>query len=219
MLEAAIFDLDGVIIDSEPLWREAEIKVFKSVGIELNSELCRQTTGLDIQSTIQHWYNHFPWENKSLFQVYKELMEEIQPCYEEYAELTDGFLDVLQFFKDAGITVALASSTPLKMITTVLKRFHLFEFFKIIHSSENDEFGKPHPAVYIKTAKKLNILSTRCLAFEDSFNGAIAAKAANMKVVVVPDNHNINNTRFDFADLKLETLKDFKPRHFEQLNA
>ena len=218
MLEAAIFDLDGVIIESEPLWKEAEIKVFKSVGIDLNPELCRQTTGLDMQSTIQYWYNHSPWENKSRFQVYKELMEEMRPCYEENAELTEGFLDVLQFFKDANITVAVASSTPLKMITAVLKRFHLFEFFKIIHSSENEEFGKPHPAVYIETAKKLNIPPARCLAFEDSFNGAIAAKAANMKVVVVPETHRTDSTRFDFADLKLESLKDFKPRHFEDLN-
>ncbi|MBN2481329.1 MAG: hexitol phosphatase HxpB [Bacteroidales bacterium] len=218
MLESVIFDLDGIIIDSEALWRDAEIKVFKSVGIDLSPELCRQTTGLDMQATIQYWYNHFPWENKSLFQVYKELMEIIQPAYEEDAELMEGFLDVLQFFKDSGITAAIASSTPLKLIMAALKKFHLFDFFKIIHSSENDEFCKPHPSVYIQTARKLNIPALHCLAFEDSFNGAIAAKAACMKVVVIPDSHNINSTRFDFADLKLESLKDFKPRHFEQLN-
>lgn len=218
MLEAVIFDLDGIIVDTEPFWKEAEMKVFKSVGIELNPELCSQTTGLDIQSTIQYWYERYPWKNKSKFQLYKEILEEVQSCYEEKAELADGFLDVLQFFKETGITVAVASSTPLKMITVVLKRFHLFEFFKIIHSSENDAYGKPHPAVFMQTAKKLNIPSSRCLVFEDSLNGAIAAKSACMKVAVVPDSHNIKNTRFDFADLKLESLKDFKPRHFEQLN-
>ena len=153
-----------------------------------------------------------------MFQVYKELMEEIQPCYDEQAELKDGFLDVLQFFKDSGTTLAVASSTPIKLIMLALKRFHLFDFFKIIHSSENEEYGKPHPAVYINTAKKLNIPPVQCLAFEDSLNGAIAAKAACMKVVVVPENFEPDNRRLHFADLVIPSLRDFKSRHFEQFN-
>ncbi|MBN1159104.1 MAG: hexitol phosphatase HxpB [Bacteroidales bacterium] len=219
MLEAVIFDMDGIIIDSEPLWREAEIRIFRSVGIELNPDLCRQTTGLDTQATIQYWYNLFPWKNKSLFQVLKELLEAMQTAYEEDAKLMEGFLDVLQFFKDAGVTTAIASSTPLKLITLALKKFHLLELFKIIHSSENEEFCKPHPAVYIQTSRKLNIPPDHCLVFEDSFNGAIAAKAARMKVMVIPDSHAVNSSRFDFADLRLESLKDFRPHHFEQLNS
>jgi HAD superfamily hydrolase (TIGR01509 family) len=218
MIEAVIFDLDGIIIDSEPIWKEVEYRVFQTVGIELTPEMALQTTGFDIQSTIQYWHSHFPWKNKSMFQVYKEMMEEIQPCYETDAELKDGFLDVLQFFRDENITMAIASSTPLKLITMVLKRFHLFEFFKIIHSSENDESGKPHPAVYLNTAKKLGVHPFHCLAFEDSFHGAIAARAACMKVVVVPDNADADNARFGFADIILASLKDFKPRHFEWLN-
>lgn len=218
MIKAVIFDLDGIIIDSEPLWKQAEYRIFQSVGIDLTPEMSRQTTGFDSQSTIQYWYERFPWKNKSLFRVYKELMEEIQPCYEADAEPKEGFLDVLQYFKDDGLTLAIASSTPLKLITMALKRFHLFDFFRIVHSSENDEYGKPHPAVYLNTAKKLNIHPLRCLAFEDSFHGAIAAKAASMKVVVVPEESEASSERFGFADLKLASLKDFKPRHFELLN-
>lgn len=218
MIEAAIFDLDGIIIDSEPLWKKAEINVFKTVGIDLDVDKCAQTTGLDMQGTIQYWYDKYPWNNKSLFQVYKDLMEEFWPYLEKEAELKDGFLDVLQYFKEAEINLAVASSSPLKMITFILKKFHLFDFFRIVNSSENEELGKPHPIVYLKTARKLNVTSSRCLVFEDSFNGVIAAKAAQMKVVAVPDEDEYAGTRFDFADLKLPSLKEFKPRHFEQLN-
>jgi sugar-phosphatase len=218
MIKAIIFDFDGIIIDSEPLWVEAEMAVFKSVGVELSPIMCRQTTGLNTQDTIQYWFNVYRWTGKSTFQVYKEIMETMQNLILERADLKEGFLDVLQLFVDKKIPVSVASSSPLKLITTALKKFHLFEFFKVISSAENEEHGKPHPALYLGAARKLGIDPVNCLAFEDSFNGAISAKAARMKLVTVPDSHDFQSTRFDFADLKIATLKDFKEKNFEQLN-
>ena len=218
MVKAVIFDFDGIIIESEPLWVEAEIGVFKSIGIDLTPEMCRQTTGLNTQDTLQYWYSVYHWTNKSIIQLYKEIMEAMQVLILERADLKDGYLDVLQLFVEKKLPLAVASSSPLKLITTALKKFHLFEFFKIISSAENEEYGKPHPALYLGAAKKLGIDPVNCLAFEDSFNGAISAKAARMKLVAVPDGHDYNSTRFDFADLKLATLKDFKIKHFEHLN-
>jgi sugar-phosphatase len=219
MIKAIIFDFDGIIIDSEPLWVEAEMNIFKSVGVELTPELCRKTTGLNSHDTIQYWYNVYRWTGKSVFQVYKEIMESMQTLIFERADLKDGFLDVLQLFVDKKLPVAVASSSPLKLITTALKKFHLFDYFKIISSAENEELGKPHPALYLGAARKLGIEPVNCLAFEDSFNGAISAKAARMKLVTVPDSHDFSSTRFDFADLKIASLKDFKEKHFEQLNS
>jgi HAD superfamily hydrolase (TIGR01509 family) len=218
MIKAIIFDFDGIIVDSEPLWVEAELAVFKSVGVELSPLMCRQTTGLNTQDTIQYWYNVHKWTDKSTFQVYKEIMESMQSLILERADLKDGFLDVLQLFVDKKIPVAVASSSPLKLITTALKKFHLFEFFKIISSAENEEHGKPHPALYLGAARKLGVDPGNCLAFEDSFNGAISAKAARMKLVTVPDMHDFQSTRFDFADLKIASLRDFDENKFEQLN-
>ncbi len=219
MIKAIIFDFDGIIINSEPLWVEAEKNIFKSVGVDLTPEMCRQTTGLGTQDTIQYWYNTYRWTGKSSFQLYKEIMESMQSLILERADLQEGYLDVLQFFVDRKLPVAVASSSPLKLITTALKKFHLFEFFKIISSAENEEFGKPHPALYLGAARKLGIEPVSCLAFEDSFNGAISAKAARMKLIAVPDSHDSQTTRFDFADLKLNSLKDFKEKHFEHLNS
>jgi mannitol-1-/sugar-/sorbitol-6-/2-deoxyglucose-6-phosphatase len=219
MIKAVIFDFDGIIIDSEPLWVEAEIGVFKTLGISLTPEMCRQTTGLNTQDTLVYWHNIYHWTNKSIFQVYKEIMEAMQVLILEKADLKEGYLDVLQLFVDKKLPVAVASSSPLKLITTALKKFHLFEFFKIISSAENEEHGKPHPALYLGAARKLGLDPLNCLAFEDSFNGAISAKAARMKLVTVPDIHDFPSTRFDFADLKLASLKDFKEKHFEYLNS
>ena len=219
MIKAVIFDFDGIIIESEPLWVEAEIAVFKTVGVVLTPERCRQTTGLNTQDTLQYWYNIYPWTGKSKFQLYKEILEAMEILIIDRVDLKDGFLDVLQLFVDMKMPLAVASASPLKLITTALKKFHLFEYFKIVNSGEKEEFGKPHPALYMGAAGKLGIDPVNCLAFEDSFNGAISAKAARMKLVAVPDKYDFKSTRFDFADLKIASLKDFKRKQFEDLNA
>jgi HAD superfamily hydrolase (TIGR01509 family) len=219
MIKAIIFDFDGIIVESEPLWIKAEMKAFETVGIKLTHEMCRQTTGLNTQATIQYWYSAYPWTNKSLFQLYKEIMEEMQTLLLEKVVLKEGFLNILQFFVEKNLPIAVASSSPLKLITTALKKFHLFDFFKIIRSAENEEHGKPHPALYLGAADKLGIEPMYCLAFEDSFQGAIAAKSARMKLITVPDPEDFMTTRFDFSDLKLASLKDFKPNHFEYINS
>jgi len=219
MIKAVIFDFDGIIVNSEPLWEKAEARVLKTVGIELDPEVHRKTAGLDTQDTINYMYRLYRWTDKSTFQVYKEIMEEMQLLLDNEVDIMDGFLDVLQFFVDARLPLAVASASPLKLITTGLKKFHLFDYFKIVNSSENAEAGKPHPVLFLNTAKKLGINAEDCLVLEDSFNGAIAAKAARMKLLVVPEKFNAKSTRFDFADLKLTSLKDFKKSHFEHLNS
>jgi len=219
MIKAVIFDFDGIIVESEPLWMEAEIGVFKSVGVHLNPDLCRQTTGLNTHDSIQYWYNIYQWTSKSRFQLYNEIMEAMHDLILERVELKEGFLDVLQLFIDKEMPLAVASASPHKLITTALEKFRLPDYFKIISSGDNEEVGKPHPALYLGAARKLGIEPVHCLAFEDSFNGAISAKAARMKLVAVPDKHDYESTRFDFADLKIASLKDFNNKHFEQLHS
>jgi len=219
MLKAVIFDFDGIIIDSEPLWVETEKRVFKTVGVNLTDEMCSETTGLDTHSTIKYWHKRFPWDNKSRFQVYKEIMQEIDTLMEESATPREGILDLLQLFVDRKMIIAVASSSPAKMIINVLKKYHIFEFFKIINSSENEQYGKPHPAVYLNTALKLGVSPEECLAFEDSLNGAISAKAARMQVVAVPCENCSNPGRFDFADLRLSSLSEFNIEHLDRMSS
>jgi HAD superfamily hydrolase (TIGR01509 family) len=209
MINAAIFDLDGVLIDSEPLWKEAEKKIFKTVGITLTTAMCRQTTGLDCIDTVKHWYDYKPWKDKKPEKLRDEIYSEFINLIKSKGRLKKDVEKVLKILKKKNITVAIASSSPLIIIKTVLHTFKLINEFSVIHSSELEKSGKPHPAVYISTAKLLNINPDKCLAFEDSFYGALSAKSARMKVVALLEKEDYNNTKFDFVDLKLSSFKEF----------
>ena len=218
MIDGVIFDLDGVIIDSEPLWKISEKKVFKTVGIELTTDMCNQTTGLDNMSTVRRWYAYKPWKNKSLEQVAAEILDEVTMLLHQKGEAKEGVERILNFFNDLKIPLAVASSSEMKIIQTALEKIKFKDKFAAIHSSEYEEFGKPHPAVYISTARLLNTNPEHCLAFEDSFYGALAAKSARMKVVAVLDRKDYLSSRFDFTDLKIEKLDSFGINQFENLN-
>lgn len=218
MIDGVIFDLDGVIIDSEPFWKIAEKKVFKTVGIELTTEMCNQTTGLDKMSTVMHWYSFKPWKNKSPEQVASEVIDEVMMLIYQKGEAKKGVKKVIDFFNELHLPLAVASSSEMKMIDAVLEKIKFKDKFAAIHSSEYEEFGKPHPAVYISAARMLQIKPEHCLAFEDSFYGALAAKSARMKVVAVLDRKDYLSSRFDFTDLKIEKLESFGINEFESLN-
>jgi sugar-phosphatase len=218
MISAVIFDLDGIIIESEPLWKEVEKKVFAGIGLNLTTEMCRRTVGLDTNDTIKFWYTERPWNGKSIEQLYGEIIQGMRDTMQEKVELKEGFLITLQMIKRKSIPVAVATSSPRVLIETALNKFNILGEFDVLNSSEKEEYGKPHPGVYLTTAQKLQTDPRNCLAFEDSFNGAIAAKAARMKVVTVPDPADFNDRRFDFSDLKLSSLLEFTEEKFDLLN-
>jgi beta-phosphoglucomutase-like phosphatase (HAD superfamily) len=218
MIKGVVFDLDGVIIDSEPLWKIAEKKVFKTVGIELTTEMCRRTTGLDNISTVKYWNAFRPWKNKALEQVACEISDEIKSLILQLGKPKKGVTKIIEFFSNLNIPIALASSSDMKIIDAALEKIKLKDKFAAIHSSEFEEFGKPHPAVYISAARLLQVKPENCLAFEDSFFGALAAKSAMMKVVTVLEREDYTGSRFDFTDLKIKSLDSFGMHEFEILN-
>jgi sugar-phosphatase len=218
MIEAVIFDLDGIIIESEPLWKETEKKVFAGVGLSLTTEMCRRTIGLDTYDTIRFWYSEMPWKEKDFTRLYKEIIETMRTTMQEKVQLKEGFLETLRMLKGKSIPIAVATSSPPVLIETALNKFGILEEFDVLNSSVKEEYGKPHPGVYLTTARKLHTDPRNCLAFEDSFNGAIAAKAARMKVVTVPDPSDFQDKRFDFSDLKLSSLLEFSEEKFRHLN-
>jgi mannitol-1-/sugar-/sorbitol-6-/2-deoxyglucose-6-phosphatase len=219
MIHAVIFDMDGVLLDSEPFWQEAEMEIFATVGIHLTREQCIETTGLPVTDVVQYRYAQHPWNHKSLKEVSNQILDNVELRVRLHAIPLDGAIDVLDFFNHRQMRTALASSSPMRLIKTVLEKFSLKNTFDIIHSAEQEEFGKPHPAVFLTTAKRLKVSPTHCLVIEDSFNGLIAAKAARMKTIVVPMNTQWHETRFDIADLKLESLTGFSQDKWNYLAA
>jgi sugar-phosphatase len=219
MIEAVIFDMDGVLLDSEPFWQDAEMEIFATVGIHLTREQCIETMGLPVIDVVQYRYSQNPWNQKSQRDVSNEILEGVELRVRKYAVPLDGVIELLNFFKHRRIATALASSSAMRLIQTVLEKFSLEHTFDVVHSAEQEDYGKPHPAVFLTTAKRLNVSPTHCLVVEDSFNGLIAAKAARMKTMIVPMKTQWHESRFDIADLKLKSLTGFSEDQWNNLNA
>jgi sugar-phosphatase len=149
--------------------------------------------------------------------VQEEILNGVIRRVQEHGTLLDGVINILQFFVSHHLPLALASSSPLRLIDTVLEKVALHNVFSVVHSAEHEPYGKPHPAVFLSTAEKLGIAPQRCLVIEDSFNGLIAAKAARMKTLVVPMAQQ-HEMRFDIADLKLKSFAEFSQEHWQRLN-
>ncbi len=216
MINTVIFDMDGLLIDSEPLWGVAMREVFATVGVELSAELTSLTTGLRTVEVVDYWHDHFKWNNKSKEQVTAEIIDAVTAKIVAQGAVMDGLHYILEYFRGKDYKLGLASSSPMRLIQAAINHFDIHPYFHAVSSAEFESHGKPHPAVYLACAKALNSNPLNCLAFEDSVTGMIAGKAARMKVVVVPEAHNRNDKRYALADLKLDSLREFTDAHLAQ---
>jgi sugar-phosphatase len=121
---------------------------------------------------------------------------------------------VLEFLYGNGIPLAIASSSRMNFIKTIVKNHGLEEFFQLLWSVENEPVGKPHPGIFLSVAARMNVDPQKCVVFEDSVNGMLSAKAANMKVVAFLSDGNSEDTKYDIADMKLESFHNFGPREY-----
>ena len=120
-----------------------------------------------------------------------------------------GVRDVLEFSRNKGLKIGLATNAPKRLIPAVLKKINIFDYFHALSSSEDEKSGKSHPDVYLKTARKLNIIPAECVAIEDSFSSALSTQKAGMKTVVVASNPRFQDKTLDIFDLKINRLSEF----------
>jgi HAD superfamily hydrolase (TIGR01509 family) len=217
MIKAVIFDMDGLLIDSEPLWQEAEIAEFTKVGVPLTREMCHQTIGFRVNEVVDYWHARYPWKLEGKEDIEKKIIKNVIGLIQAKGQPKDGVHHILQFVKNQNVKVALASSSFYEIIDAVLEKFHIKDNFEIIYSAEDEKYGKPHPAIYITTAEKLMVMPQECLAIEDSFNGVLSAKAAKMKCIAVPDSSMKYNEKLIIADLELRSLTDLNEEKWEIL--
>lgn len=204
--------MDGVLIDSEPMWREVEISIFRDLGLELTEQMAAQTMGWRINEVVEHWYGHRPWSGRTREEVADAIVEGVVRAVHDKGALKDGAVEAIDFFGRAGMRLAIASSSFYRVIEAVLATGGLADRFDVVHSAEEETKGKPDPAVYLSAASKLGVEPGRCLAFEDAPNGVVAAKAAGMVCVAVPDAEARGDDRFGTADLVLHSLRDVDER-------
>jgi HAD superfamily hydrolase (TIGR01509 family) len=212
-LKAAIFDMDGLLLDSEPLWKEAEVAVFKSVGVPLTEELCRETVGVRLDGVVRHWYRRYPWQDEPLDSVEARVLAAVSRLIEERGRLMPGVSETIEALRAENYALAVASSSPMQLMRTALEKLEIIDFFSVLHSAEFEERGKPDPAVYRSAIAQLGVDPEHCIAFEDSVIGVRAAKGAGARVIAVPDPADISNPGFATADVVLASLTDFSLKH------
>ena len=207
--KAVIFDMDGVLIDSEPLWKIAMEEVFISIGCPLTRKDFQKTVGLRLDEVIEYWYAHTGWDNTSPKEVENRIVQRMIELLKEYGEPLSGVVDTLKHLKSKNFKIGLATSSYEVLINTVLDTLLIRDYFDFTHSAEKESYGKPHPAVYLSVAKKFNIHPKDCLVIEDSLNGIISGKAARMKVVCIPEKSHSLEPKLSLADYQFEDMSLF----------
>lgn len=209
MVNTLIFDMDGLLVDSEPWWKVAEKEVFGAKGLQLNDELLRQVMGFRLNEVVAHWYHYQPWPNPNFEDTENQIIECMVGLLNQHATALVGVKESLEFARTKGYKIGLASSSAMRLIEVVVDKLDIREYFHLLLSAETVEYGKPHPAIFIKAASLLESHERNCLVLEDSINGVIAAKAARMLCVAVPEPEKFSDPRFGIADFKLKDLTLF----------
>lgn len=217
-LEAAIFDMDGLLIDTEPIWRRSEIEVFGELGLHLTEEQCMETMGVRVAEVVELWYSRYPWDGPSCQEVTRQIYSSVIEHVLSEGEPLPGVLYTLRTVRDRGLLCAIASSSSEILIRAVIQKLNIGEFIQTICSADDEAEGKPHPAVYLTAARRLGVPPDRCVAFEDSPNGVQSAKAAGMLCIVVPDPYLAGDPRMERADLRLESLEEFSSQTLDSLS-
>ncbi|MBL7701155.1 MAG: hexitol phosphatase HxpB [Ferruginibacter sp.] len=208
-LNTVIFDMDGLLIDSEPLWKEAAEALFLRYGKQLTAEEYLTTTGLRTKEFLEHWFSYFNLPEKDIANAETIIVNEVIRLVQQKGRPMPGVEYIFNFFRERNFKIGLASSSPIELIDLVVELLGIKNHLQAISSAAGLAYGKPHPEVYLICAGKLNAMPSTCVCFEDSFNGMVAAKAAKMKCVVVPSLHDSKKPGWAAADLKISTLTNF----------
>ncbi|MFN4247867.1 MAG: hexitol phosphatase HxpB [Flavipsychrobacter sp.] len=209
MINTVIFDMDGLLFDTEPLWGISMLQVAEKHGIPITRERFKDTRGFHIYEVTEFWSVKYPWQGKSSQDVAEEILDDIIALTIKQGAMMPGVQQALDMLKANGFKTGLASSSPIRMINALVEHFGIKDYFDCISSADEVELGKPHPAVFLHCAKQLGATAFQSLVLEDSINGIVAGKAARMKVIAIPEAAHYEDPRFSLADAKLQSLEQF----------
>lgn len=216
-LNTVIFDMDGLLIDSEPCWQEAGMETLLQFNVTLSPVQYHHTTGLRTREWLDYWFGHFGIGKERIPAAEAALHQHVIEKIKSQASPLPGVHEIIAFFKARDFRVGLATSSPLALVNVVVEKLGIAGDFEAVASAEHLPYGKPHPQVYMDCAASLAVSPLQCLAFEDSFNGVIAAKAARMTCAAIPVKDQAHLPKWGAADLKLGSLLDFTDEHLASL--
>lgn len=218
MIETVIFDMDGVIVDTEPVHHEAYIQHFAALNIEVSPELYASFTGNSTKNIYEKLKQRFQLQEEVpvLVETKRNLFNDAFDQKEDLF-LLDGVLDLIQELHHNGMQLVLGSSSAKVTIDRIFNRFDLHRYFTHIVSGEDFPNSKPHPAIFQHAAQLAGTHPERCIVIEDSTNGILAAKAAGIYCVgyqsansKLQDYSTANKVIGHFRELNYHTIRNIK---------
>lgn len=206
-MRAFIFDMDGVIINSQPIHYKVDSKILKKIGIKLSKEYMEGLAGMTNPEILKFLKKKFKFKENIQDIIDLEVKTKIKILEDEDYKPIDGITDLVDNLRSNNILIAVASSSPRKFIEAVLTRFKIIDKFNEIICGEEVPKGKPEPDIYLKTAKELGVKVEDCVVLEDSTNGIAAAKAAGMKCIGFA-NKDSGNQDYSKADIVVKSIRE-----------
>ncbi len=211
-VRAVVLDMDGLLIDTEPVWRAAEKEVFGELGIHLGEADMLATMGRQIVELVDYWRHRRPWPGAERGEpsdqiIAERIIDRMVAHVSSQGEPMPGVVEAIALIRRLGLQAAIASSSPHRLIEAVCVRLGL-EWIEVRCSADDEQRGKPAGDVYLTAARRLGVRPAACLAIEDSPNGVLAARAAGMRCVAVPDRNLAGDPRYREADLVLGSLRE-----------
>jgi HAD superfamily hydrolase (TIGR01509 family) len=208
-VEAVIFDLDGTLVDSMWIWKQIDIDYLGKWGIELPDDLQKTIEGMSFTETAEYFKERFNIED-SIEDIKAEWRRMAEDFYLNKIPLKDGVLQLLQALRSKGIKMGIGTSNAKELAEGVLHKHNILGFFDTIRTSCEVLKGKPEPDIFLKVAEDLGVEPKKCLVFEDTFAGVLAAKRAGMKVFAVADKCSVQykNDICQIADRYIDGFKE-----------
>jgi sugar-phosphatase len=187
------------------------------VGITLTDAQCRETMGMRVPEVVQLRYERRPWPGESVDDVTRRIVDGVVDHVRARGVGMDGAVESVDMVRRAGLLCAVASSSPMVLITAVLERLGVVDAVDVVCSAEDDARGKPAPDIYLRTASRLGVSPAACLAIEDSVNGVLSARAAGMPCIAIPDEVTATDPRLGEASIRLDSLRELDDARLEEL--
>ena len=210
MIEAVVFDLDGVLLDSEQVWDEVREELVKERGGRWHDRAQTEMMGMSSIEWSRYMHDELGVPDPPR-EISADVVRRLEEVYRKRLPLIDGAHEAVERLA-ARWPLGLASSSNREVIDLVLDLSGLARFFRVTVSSEEVPRGKPEPDVYLEAARGLGVPPDRCAAVEDSHNGIRSAKAAGMRVIAIPNQHYPpGEEALALADVTLSSLAELTP--------